>query len=61
VKDEPKAVEHVIQQHPGLSKEHAETQLELLDDGYTNADGDAARQVAYKACAEDIDKPKYEK
>jgi hypothetical protein len=57
--NEPKAVELVIQQHPDLPQEQAETQLELLGDGYTDADGDAARQAAYKASAEGIIKPKY--
>jgi hypothetical protein len=31
----------------------------LLIGGYTDADGDAARQVAYEAFAQDINEPKY--
>jgi hypothetical protein len=33
--------------------------LELLVGGYTDADGDAARQVSYEAFAQDTNEPKY--
>ena len=59
MKNEPKnkAVEHVIQPHPDLFQEQADTQLELLIGGYTDADEDAAKQVAYEASAQDINEP----
>jgi hypothetical protein len=62
VKNEPKnkAVEHVIQPHPYLFQEQAETQLELLTGGYTDADEDAATQVAYEVFAQDINEPRHD-
>jgi hypothetical protein len=48
-------VAHVIQQRPDLTKEQAEELLELLIDGFTDADGNAAEQAADEASAEDID------
>jgi hypothetical protein len=55
-----KAVGHVIQPHPDLFQEQAETQLELLTGGYTDADEDAAKQVAYEVFAQDINEPRHD-
>ena len=63
VKNEPKnkAVEHVIQPHPDLPQEQVKTQLELLTGGYTDADGTAAKLMAYEAFAQDTNEPKHER
>ena len=62
MKNEPKnkAVEHVIQPHPDLFQEQADTQLELLIGGYTDADENAATQVAYEVFAQDINEPRHD-